>query len=362
MWSKKTVGNTESILSAEEIVSEGLGLFCVKDDSGFISINPADKVYPNDDLVNIVFYLRRDELILDSKTLPIIIEGKNGLSVFATYHDSEEEPARPTGEGIDNGWHTDQTAHVWWMSQKAATSASEGIWGEPIRIRGLNGKDANLLPWVQEYEDNKTLIGGEYVISPKMFSGTSRIDENKKQWLTGVAMGRDCRTEPDGTKRTGIFALVDNEVVFELDPISKKYVFRGTIYADAGEFAGTVKGVSGSFKSLDCINKKGDVVGGIELGDDGKMWFSGDMYHQGYDEVNKRAWIFYTGNLFCRDEFGHARMTSLVIDSNNVTDFYVYLDEKPALDAPANHIWSGVSGMPVDCLVLRGQGDYVIRI
>ena len=34
------------------------------------------------------------------------------------------------------------------------------------------GVDANLLPWVEQWDSNKTLIDGEYVVSPKMFSGT----------------------------------------------------------------------------------------------------------------------------------------------------------------------------------------------
>ena len=63
------------------------------------------------------------------------------------------------------------------------------------------------------------------MVSPKMFSGTK--DSNGK--LTGVAMGRDCLTGADGTKRTGIFALVDDEVVFELDPINKVYSYEGTV-------------------------------------------------------------------------------------------------------------------------------------
>lgn len=41
--------------------------------------------------------------------------------------------------------------------------------------------------------------------------------------------------------------------------------------------------MSGSFKSLNCVNNSGDIVGGISFGSDGKMWFNGDLYHRGYD-------------------------------------------------------------------------------
>ena len=107
-------------------------------------------------------------------------------------------------------------------------------------FKGEDGVDANLLPWVSEWNNNKTLIGGEYVVSPKMFSGTRNEATGK---LTGVAQGRECITI-DGVKRTGIFALVEDDVVFELDPITKKYVFNGTINSTGGIFKGSIKYIS----------------------------------------------------------------------------------------------------------------------
>lgn len=55
----------------------------------------------------------------------------------------------------------------------------------------------------------------------------------------------------------------------------------GTINAKGGTFTGELKGATGSFKSLDCLNEKGDKMGGITFGSDGKMWLSGNLYHQG---------------------------------------------------------------------------------
>lgn len=66
--------------------------------------------------------------------------GTNGLSVWITYHDGTTTPAKPTGDGTLNGWHTDLTAAVVWMSQKVAASASSGTWGTPVRIVGADGK------------------------------------------------------------------------------------------------------------------------------------------------------------------------------------------------------------------------------
>lgn len=66
--------------------------------------------------------------------------GTNGLSVWITYHDGTTTPANPTGNGTLNGWHTDLTAAVVWMSQKVAASATAGAWGAPIRILGQDGR------------------------------------------------------------------------------------------------------------------------------------------------------------------------------------------------------------------------------
>lgn len=62
-----------------------------------------------------------------------------GWNVYITYHDSELKPNKPTGNGTTNGWHTDTTDNVIWMSQKVAPSASSGEWGDPVKIIGVDG-------------------------------------------------------------------------------------------------------------------------------------------------------------------------------------------------------------------------------
>ncbi len=162
--------------------------------------------------------------------------GKDGMRVYITYHDSEEEPEKPIGDGTTKGWHTNSTASVVWISQKVAESANSGEWGDPIRVKGEPGKDANLLPWIEKWNGYATELGEEYIVTPKMFSGTKSADGK----LTGIAQGKDCLTGADGNKRTGIFALVDSEVVFELDPINKQYLFKGRIEANGGIFTGSL--------------------------------------------------------------------------------------------------------------------------
>lgn len=63
----------------------------------------------------------------------------------------------------------------------------------------------------------------------------------------------------------------------------------GSIWCQNGTFSGTVTGVNGSFKTLNCVDSNGNVVGNIQFGSDGRMWFSGDIYHQGYDSA--KTWL-----------------------------------------------------------------------
>ncbi|WP_223854795.1 hypothetical protein [Bacteroides sp. GM023] len=161
-------------------------------------------------------------------------DGKDGMRVYITYNDNEEEPVKPMGDGTTEGWHTNLTASVIWISQKVAESPSTGEWGTPIRFKGKDGKpgqDTNLLPWIEKWNGYATELGEDYIVTPKMFSGTRSADGK----LTGIVQGKDCLTDnKTGEVRTGIFALVDNKIVFELDPVSKKYRFTGdlNLFAD----------------------------------------------------------------------------------------------------------------------------------
>lgn len=87
----------------------------------------------------------------------------------------------------------------------------------------------------------------------------------------------------------------------------------GSIWCQNGTFSGTVTGVKGSFKTLDCVDSNGNVVGNIQFGSDGRMWFSGDMCHQGYDSAKKRGYRFYAADIWCRGMFGHRQKTIAVI-------------------------------------------------
>lgn len=83
----------------------------------------------------------------------------------------------------------------------------------------------------------------------------------------------------------------------------------GNVVCKTGTFEnvtvkGTLEGVSGSFKSLDCVNNSGTRIGGISFNSSGQMTFEGDLYSQGYDYSKGRGYRFYSSDIWCRGIFG----------------------------------------------------------
>lgn len=50
---------------------------------------------------------------------------------FYTYNDSSEQPAKPTGNGTENGWHRNSTSQSKWMSSKTSKDINSGEWSAP---------------------------------------------------------------------------------------------------------------------------------------------------------------------------------------------------------------------------------------
>lgn len=139
------------------------------------------------------------------------------------------------------------------------------------------------------------------------------------------------------------------------------------------EFSGTMKGVSGSFKSLNCVDGNGKVVGNITFGSDGKMWFDGDMYSQGYNDKQQRSNRFYTSDLWCRGMFGHYEKTMAVVKGSYMMVYTkgadksgVYVSLKTGTTTNNNTFYyiplyspgdGDTSGMPIDVVVFNTTSD-----
>lgn len=148
-------------------------------------------------------------------------------------------PDRPldmsqTDDYVPEGWTDDPQGvseslpYEWVCTRKS----KNGVWKEfsapalwaKFGKDGQAGSDADVPDWLKEWDGYATDIGSGYIVTPAMFSGM----KNDNGTLTGVAQGNNC-IKVGGENRSGIFGLVDNDIVFELDPINKKYLFRGRI-------------------------------------------------------------------------------------------------------------------------------------
>jgi hypothetical protein len=76
---------------------------------------------------------------------------------FAVYHDSEDEPPRPSGDGQEDGWHHIQTFRSVWQSTKMAESIESGEWSLPVRIKAYRGNDDVTPIWLSLSPQNITL-------------------------------------------------------------------------------------------------------------------------------------------------------------------------------------------------------------
>lgn len=150
----------------------------------------------------------------------------------------------------------------------------------------------------------------------------------------------------------------------------------GNMWCKNGTFSGTVTGVHGSFKNLDCVDNNGNVVGSIKFGSDGRLWFSGDMHHQGYDSDKKRGYRFYAADILCRGMFGHRQKTVAYVfntymaiytnDSDDV-DHYVMIPLESGTESGKTYNkiplygfadYGDASGFAIDVVVINSSSDF----
>ena len=76
---------------------------------------------------------------------------------FAVFHDSEEEPERPSADGLSGGWYREQTFRSIWQSAKTAESVESGEWSLPVRMKAQRGLDDVTPIWLGLTPQNVSL-------------------------------------------------------------------------------------------------------------------------------------------------------------------------------------------------------------
>ena len=85
----------------------------------------------------------------------------------------------------------------------------------------------------------------------------------------------------------------------------------GCVISGDSIFEGTLRGVTGSFKSLNCVNESGTITGAIRFGSDGNLWLEGDLFANGTKD--NRSYRFYTADIWCRGHFASRQRLTLVV-------------------------------------------------
>lgn len=182
------------------------------------------------------------------------------------------------------------------------------------------------------------------------------------------------------------YALIQNlgaSAIEMKDPNTGQTIFYakdGTVSCKVGIFenvtvSGTVKGITGSFKQLICVNDSGTAICTMRFGSDGRMWFEdGDLYHQGTKDG--RSLRFYTSMLWCRGSFGASQRNTLVVNgtygyyhTNGISVSGVYVSFSYGTAANGDRYYKipcygqndDYSGFPVDTIIFSINSKTLYR-
>lgn len=325
---------------------------------------------------------------------------------------SSTSPTWQNGKYLWSKTKVTYTDNSTWESDPVCITGSQGKTGLPgamLRPRGVWAPNT-------EYYHNDAFIdtviyNGQNKLCKITHTSTSSFDSTKWEEFsefvnvaTNVLLAQNATIDVLGT--SGIFvgnlektegwlmtkgSIKHNQTGVELTadgkislPESGGMTVGGKTFIEAGkiktEFINVdtlevtkLKGATGTFKELQAIDNAGKIQGKISFNTEGsgdnvsssfnidfsKTWISGDLYQQGYNSVEGRSWRFYTSDLWCRGEFGHRVMTTIKVYANNDWNFYVHIY---GYGSDNNVDRYPQSGQPIDCIVMEGNGNYVLRI
>lgn len=325
---------------------------------------------------------------------------------------SSTSPTWQNGKYLWSKTKVTYTDNSTWESDPVCITGSQGKTGLPgamLRPRGVWAPNT-------EYYHNDAFIdtviyNGQNKLCKITHTSTSSFDSTKWEEFsefvnvaTNVLLAQNATIDVLGT--SGIFvgnlektegwlmtegSIKHNQTGVELTadgkislPESGGMTVGGKTFIEAGkiktEFINVdtlevtkLKGATGTFKELQAIDNAGKIQGKISFNTEGsgdnvsssfnidfsKTWISGDLYQQGYNSEEGRSWRFYTSDLWCRGEFGHRVMTTIKVFANNDWNFYVHIY---GYGSDNNVDRYPQSGQPIDCIVMEGNGNYVLRI
>lgn len=296
--------------------------------------------------------------------------------------DTAQRTASNAAQAASNAQSTANTAV---NNAKAANDAAAAAKSyAATEIKATNGSISALAAKVSfDSSGNITNINKTDLVLTSTFAGlfTSQVSANglvsEGQMNIAISNGISTATiQADKINLTGHCMNFSGGQITITTP-NFKLDSTGSIWCQNGTFSGTVTGVHGSFKTLDCVDSDGNVVGNIQFGSDGRMWFSGDMYHQGYDNAKKRGYRFYAADVWCRGMFGHRQKTMALVfgthmriytkDADNTEDTGVYIALESGMVSGRRYYkiplygfasYGDASGMAIDMVVINCSSDF----
>lgn len=246
-------------------------------------------------------------------------------------------------------------------------------------VAGTSDDDVAYLK--KAFSDGETVISGGVVMSEAV---AVRNSEGEVEGMLNGSENFEDGTHGKAIIISGIPAVSSSGSTNLLDRIMEADTIQfedGTIktrklQAEAGTFSGVLKAVSGSFKSLSCLDADGNELGYISFGTQGTVDFTGfDLRHDG---------TFRSNNIFCRGTLGARSRTAVVITGTSGKYYYNGLENtsdfvmvtltrgttggNPFYYVPlygtgdlANQHGSKIAGMPVDLVIIQVSGTTTMR-
>ena len=217
---------------------------------------------------------------------------------------------------------------------------------------GVAGADSNMLDWVKDWNNNKTQINENSVITPKIFAGT----KNSNGTLTGVAMGKFSLSvlNSSGIVTTetinGIYGFKDGYKTFYVDNTGDAGLGRGNQFIRYNATTGKIEfGSDVSLNWTQPIETINTALGGKDFPKltyiDGKGIYTGTLTAEQVNAVNINASSIKTGTLsadrIAAGSINASKIAAETITSDKIASRTITADKIRAGAITANEIKSG---------------------
>ena len=265
---------------------------------------------------------------------------------------------------IYKAWPT--SSYLSYTRVQISTSLSEG---DNVFFRFDNngtadGSTASL--YIKEFKLEKGDISSGWSIPPEDVSSDAQGVIQEKLYDTGIDI--DAKTV---TVTASSFRVQNNAgtAIAVFKTASNGNPVLQAPYIDVDNLkVKKLDGATGSFNYLTCVDSNGNTVGTLTFDSSGRLWYDGDMYHQGIK--NGRNLRYYMSDVWVRGLFACSGRILMVVQGayayvyhKGATGTYIPLSSGTSsknetyynvpMYSPRSDYASDLSGVPIDTVVFR---------